>query len=89
MGEVARAFEAQTQHKVETEFGAAALAAMPRAAQAQQTVTDSAGRSVTLPPRIGRIFAAGGAAAVAGNGPATMTAARLRSLRYRSAYLAT
>jgi len=44
--------------------GAVALASLPRAASAQSTITDSAGRAITLPLKIERIFAAGGPAAV-------------------------
>jgi iron complex transport system substrate-binding protein len=39
--------------------------AAPRRAHAARTVTDSAGRQITLPDRIGKVFAAGGPAAVA------------------------
>jgi iron complex transport system substrate-binding protein len=39
--------------------------ARPRYADAARTVVDSAGRQVTLPDRIGKVFAAGGPAAVA------------------------
>jgi iron complex transport system substrate-binding protein len=45
--------------------GASALALVPRAATAQRVVKDSAGRSITLPTKVERIFAAGGPAAVA------------------------
>lgn len=44
---------------------AAALVAAPARVVAQSTVTDSAGRKVSLPAKITRIFAAGGPAAVA------------------------
>lgn len=43
----------------------AATLAMPQPARAAREVTDSADRKVTLPDRIGRVFAAGGPAAVA------------------------
>ncbi len=43
----------------------AALLAGAPSVQAQRTVTDSAGRSVTLPPEIRRVFAAGPPAAIA------------------------
>src|SRR5690606_28385325 len=46
-------------------FGAGATAVLlRRAAFATQTFTDSAGREVTLPDRVQRVFAAGGPAAV-------------------------
>ncbi len=45
--------------------GAATLLVVPRPARAAREVMDSAGRKVTLPDRIGRVFAAGGPAAVA------------------------
>ena len=44
--------------------GVSAIALWPRPAQAQRPMTDSAGRTVTLPSSIQRIFAAGGPAAV-------------------------
>jgi iron complex transport system substrate-binding protein len=46
-------------------LGAAALMVVPRTACAAREVVDSAGRKVMLPDRIGRVFAAGGPAAVA------------------------
>jgi iron complex transport system substrate-binding protein len=44
--------------------GAGALIGNARAARAQRTMTDSAGRSVAVPQKIQRIFAAGGPASV-------------------------
>lgn len=44
--------------------GATALLASPRLARAQRTLTDSAGRAVAVPPKIERVFAAGGPASV-------------------------
>ncbi len=46
-------------------IGAVAALAAPRQVRAAREVTDSAGRKVALPDRIGRVFAAGGPAAVA------------------------
>ncbi len=46
-------------------LGAVTLLVVPRPALAAREVMDSAGRKVTLPDRIGRVFAAGGPAAVA------------------------
>jgi len=45
--------------------GAGAALAVPSSAQAQRTFTDSAGRTVAIPAKIDRIFAAGGPASVA------------------------
>lgn len=45
--------------------GAAAVLAFPPRAEASREMTDSAGRRVTLPDKIERVFAAGGPAAVA------------------------
>ncbi len=44
--------------------GAASLVAAPARLRAQTTITDSAGRTITLPPKIDKIFAAGGPASV-------------------------
>ena len=46
-------------------IAAAAAAVLPRPAAAARSFTDSAGRSVVVPDQVGRVFAAGGPAAVA------------------------